>query len=125
MDGLAHGGVARKMRHNTSFVGLGQQNGLASQEALAHAIPWAFQGPGERLAAGVIHRYEKTDRLTDAQETSGRAERRPDARDVRRPRLVRRPRDDVLDLDVCWARRRIDNLIGDVVRDHRYQIVVD
>ena len=63
--------------------------------------------------------------LRTRRENLGRAERRPDARDVRRPRLVRRPRNNVLDLDVCWARRRIDNLIGDVVRHHRYQIVVD
>ena len=63
--------------------------------------------------------------LRTRRENLGRAERRPDARDVRRPRLVRRPRNNVLDLDVGRSRRRIDNLIGNIIRDHRYQIVVD
>ena len=65
MDGLAHGGVARKMRHNTSFVGLGQQNGLASQEALAHAIPWRVPG------GGAAHRYERRIDLRPRREPQG------------------------------------------------------
>ena len=63
MDGLAHGGVARKMRHNTSFVGLGQQNGLASQEALARDSSARFRG--------ATHRYERRIDLRPRREPQG------------------------------------------------------
>ena len=56
---------------------------------------------------------------------SGRAERRPDARDVRRTGLISGPRNNVLDLDMCGSSGRIDDLVRNIIGHHRYQIIVD
>ena len=55
----------------------------------------------------------------------GRAERRPDARDVRRTGLISGPRNNVLDLDMCGSSGRIDDLVRNIIGHHRYQIIVD
>ena len=67
----------------------------------------------------------KDGKRLDLRTCSGRAERGTNPSNIGRPRLVRRPRNNVLDLDVGRSRRRIDNLIGNIIGHHRYQIVVD
>ena len=62
--------------------------------------------------------------MIDTEGLLGRAERRADARDAGRAGLVRGPADDVGDLDMRGPRRRVADLVRDVVRGERDQVLV-